>query len=165
MGAELSRRTFLRGRFREPHPLRPPWSGGEKAFGARCDGCGECRWRCPEGILVAGPDGTPAVDFGLGECTFCEACADHCPTGALAGSGGSGAPWSLKAVIGDWCLARKGVVCRVCGEQCEPGALRFRLGRGGTSLPLLDDSACTGCGACVAPCPVRAVTIEPQGQP
>lgn len=164
MGAELSRRTFLRGRFREPRPLRPPWAEEEKLFAARCDGCGECLRQCPEGILVARSDRTPEVDFTRGECTFCGACADHCTRSALARGGDSASAWSLKAVIGEGCLAKKGVVCQACGEQCEPRALRFRMGKGGRSLPHLDDSACTGCGACVAPCPVQAVTIEPQGQ-
>lgn len=164
MGETLSRRTFLRGKWREPLPLRPPGAGEERAFAALCDGCGECLRRCPEGILIARPDGTPEVDFRRGECTFCGACADACTRGALVRADGAAPIWDLKAVVGEGCLARRGVVCRACGEQCEPGALRFRLGRGGAPIPELDTSACTGCGACVAPCPVEAVTIAPQGR-
>jgi len=89
-------------------------------------------------------------------CTFCEECVRVCKTGALLKDGAS-APWSLVAHIGDACLARQKVECRVCREQCDAGAIRFRPTIGGVSIPELDAAVCTGCGACVAPCPAHAI--------
>ena len=41
------------------------------------------------------------------------------------------------------------------------GAIRFRPTLGGVSQPELDRAACTGCSACVAPCPTHAIACRP----
>lgn len=110
-------------------------------------------------MLTKGQGGFPSVDFARGECTFCGACAAACPTGAIAHPS-SRTPWPLVARIGEACLTRQGVICRTCAEQCETGAIRFRLAVGGVALPEFNPSACTGCGACYAPCPVSAITLQ-----
>ena len=69
------------------------------------------------------------------------------------------APWSLTAVIGPACLPRHGVECRSCGDFCDARAIRFAPRIGGSPLPEIDRERCTGCGACVAPCPVTAITM------
>lgn len=67
----------------------------------------------------------------------------------------------VKAEIGSACLSVLGVECRVCGEHCEAGAIRFRpLGRG-RWFPDVALETCTGCGDCAAPCPVGAVAMRP----
>ena len=68
------------------------------------------------------------------------------------------APWSFSIHIADGCLAHQRVECRVCGELCETKVIRFRPTLGGVSCPEVDHAACTGCGACLAPCPVGAIT-------
>ncbi|WP_435538946.1 ferredoxin-type protein NapF [Azospirillum sp. ST 5-10] len=153
------RRALLRGRPRAaPPPLRPPWAA-ETAVQERCTRCGACAAACPEGILAAGDGGFPTVDFRHGECTFCAACADACPAGVFGDR--AAAPWALAATVGPGCLAGHGVVCQSCREICEPGAIAFpRSGRPGR--PVLDTDACTGCGACVAPCPAGAITVAPR---
>ncbi len=60
------------------------------------------------------------------------------------------------ARIGAACVEPRGVVCRRCGEACDPGAIKFRLQRGGAQ-PLLDISTCTGCGDCLPVCPTMAI--------
>lgn len=56
-------------------------------------------------------------------------------------------------------MARGNVVCRTCGDACEAAAIRFRPRLGGAALPEVDGEKCTGCGACVAPCPAAAITL------
>lgn len=118
---------------------------------------------------MRGQDGLPAVRFDRGACDFCAACADVCATGALGPARDAGGamrrPWLASVGIGGKCISAAGVVCRVCAEACETGAIRFADPRG-HGLPRVDISACTGCGACVATCPVQtvSVTVEPIGQ-
>jgi ferredoxin-type protein NapF len=69
--------------------------------------------------------------------------------------------WQHRASIGEACLARRGVECRICGEACGVGAIRFRPRVGGVALPELTDEACTGCGACLGPCPAQAIAMAP----
>ena len=44
-------------------------------------------------------------------------------------------------------------------EACDVGAIRFRLAIGGRAVPTLDNAACSGCGACIAVCPEKAIHI------
>lgn len=155
--AGLARRAFLRA---DPGsrraPLRPPWALPESAFAERCDGCRACVRACPEGILRPGWSGVPHVDFSHGECTFCGACRAACTRGALARAG---EPWAARAEIGGTCLALRGIACGACADACGPGALRLRPRPGGIAAPQVDRDACDGCGACVAPCPERAIRV------
>lgn len=159
----VSRASLLRGQFRaEPGAIRPPWARADaRAFASACDACGRCGPACPEGIIGFDRVGRPVVDFSKGGCSFCGACADRCPTGALTRTEG-GRPWTLVARIGADCLSFGGVECRICGDHCDTAAIRFRpLGRG-RWLPSIEEADCTGCGACVGVCPVKAVTVSPE---
>lgn len=159
----VNRRQFLRGDLQgRRRPNRPPWAVAEPDFLGHCDRCGRCVEACAEGIIKVGSGGYPEMDFLRGECTFCEACAEACPTPALrlSRAGEAGAPWEAVLTIGDTCIAHQGVVCQVCGEQCEVRAIRFQRVVGGGVLPVTEAEACNGCGACVAPCPVGAVTVR-----
>lgn len=157
---QSSRRTFLRGRTRPANPpLRPPWAVAEESFEQRCTRCGECVPACPTHIVRGGDGGFPVADFSLGECSFCAACVTACAPAALQRVPGQ-APWHVLARIGGGCIAQDGVECRVCGECCDAGAIRFRPRAGGVALPELDAGACSGCGACISTCPTQAISME-----
>jgi ferredoxin-type protein NapF len=159
MSDPSSRRNFLRGRVATHRAQpRPPWALAEAAFTERCTRCGDCARACPTRIVRQGDGGYPTVDFSAGECTFCGECAARCQPGALLRKEGAPA-WTLRATIGDGCLAKRFVECRVCGEMCDAGAIRFRPQLGGIAQPELDTTACNGCGACVASCPTGAIAV------
>ena len=157
----ISRVQFLQGDFSgKSSTLRPPWAVEESRFIELCTGCGECIGHCPTAILCKGRGGYPVVDFRAGECEFCTQCVIHCPTGALHPQHNQGAPWRLKAVVGDDCLALHNVVCRTCAEFCEARAIEFRFSVGRVPQPALTLSHCNGCGACYAPCPANAISFK-----
>lgn len=133
-----------------------PWIADTQNFLNSCSQCGDCIAACPEKIIVRGDGGYPNIDFNLGECTFCGKCAESCKEPIFLPS--SASPWHKKARINDSCLAVAQVHCRSCAESCEAQALTFELAFNAT--PQIDSDLCTGCGACVAPCPTQAIVIE-----
>lgn len=157
---DLSRRGFFRGRPRPRAEIRPPWALQEEAFIDHCTRCNDCTKACPQHILVIGDGGYPTVDFSHGECTFCGDCVAKCQPRALSRLTPEQAAWGYKARIGEDCLPKQGVECRVCGDFCDARAIRFPPRLGGSPLPEIDPEKCTGCGACAAPCPVSAISIR-----
>lgn len=154
-----SRRGFFRGRVRPQAALRPPWALLEDAFVDRCTRCNDCLKACPESIIVSGDGGFPTIDFSRGECTFCTQCVTVCHPLALKQTDGL-PPWQIKALIGPSCLPERGVECRVCDDYCGANAIRFSPRLGSCPLPEIEAERCTGCGACIAPCPTSAITIK-----
>jgi len=156
----LNRRQFLNfGRHKETEIIRPPWAGNEEFFQHACTRCGDCIAACTENILVReGLNGFPRVDFQRGVCTFCADCVQACPTMALNRS--SPEAWTIKAHIGDACLAQQQVICTTCSEQCEAEAIHFSPLVGAIAQPEINTNVCTGCGACAAPCPSQAIEVK-----
>lgn len=151
-------RRALFARFRGgPEQFRPPWSRSEMDFQDACTLCGECLSACPTGVLTKGHAGYPIVDFSKAACTFCGRCADACKE--LCFFARDTEPWGLTAVISGHCVETKGVVCRACEESCQTNAISFKPKLGGAT-PVIDIGNCTGCGACVRPCPVKAISMN-----
>ena len=158
MAAAASKRLLF-SRFRGGRPQnRPPWSIPEPSFSDACGLCGLCMRACPQKLLVAGVAGYPIAGFEFGPCTFCGACVEACKSGCFTADRGA-RPWRIAASAGPACIEAKGVTCRLCQDVCQPKAIRFRPKLGGGSAILIDPAACTGCGACVAPCPAGAITV------
>ena len=158
---DLSRRRFFGSRLPRVAPFRPPWSVPEAEFVDACSRCDDCVKACPTGLLKRGDGGFPVADFDSAGCSFCGDCAKSCRTGAIAGDTGQ-VPWQFTIRIAEGCLAHQRVECRVCGEMCDARAIRFPLVAGGVPRPEIDAGACSGCGACVAPCPVNAIERVPR---
>ncbi|MFY0661192.1 MAG: ferredoxin-type protein NapF [Shimia sp.] len=150
------RRAFLRGRFQDEETLRPPGALELASFLETCTRCGDCAAECPQAIITADDDGFPKVDISSRGCTFCGACAEACSPEAIQPTH----EWIYRAVVSDRCLSMQGVTCRACEDHCDESAIRFRLMTGGLSAPQIDPETCSGCGACVAPCPSNAITVE-----
>lgn len=161
---DTSRRGFFKSTARSSE-LRPPWLLNPATFTETCTRCNQCVTLCPQDILCAGDGGFPRVDFSQAECTFCGECASDCEAQLFQPAvqikiGNTG--WSHTAEVAQHCLAYSGVMCRSCEDACEPQAIRFPLTLGKVPRPVVDTDACTGCGACVRPCPEDAITMTGQ---
>lgn len=153
-----SRRNFLRGRRTENHPPRPPWALAEFQFVDQCERCDKCAQACEENIIVKGSGGFPEVKFDSGECTFCEACVDVCPSSALDKSHVErGFPHVVS--IEESCFSQKGIVCQTCRDECEARAITLKW-ESAIPVPVIEEDLCTGCGACVSVCPNQSITIK-----
>ena len=162
MAKNINRVQFLRGNFSgNAVVVRPPWSVEESIFTESCSRCSECIKACETGILFSGQGGFPEVNFSKGECTFCQKCTQACKEDVFDSVNTK--PWQHVATINESCLSLKGVVCQVCGEQCETQAIRFVPQAGKISQPVINTDNCNGCGACSQPCPVSAIEFQQIG--
>lgn len=159
-GIDPARRAFLRGgrRNTKPAEIRPPWGLPEPAFSSGCTRCHNCVDACPEQIIVPDTDGVPTLDFHRGECTFCRQCTTSCPE-PLFLDPKRHAAWRHTAQIERTCLGYQGIFCQSCKESCEAGAIHFSLWERRIPAPRIELDVCTGCGACIGVCPVRAITM------
>ncbi|RLV61525.1 ferredoxin-type protein NapF [Parashewanella curva] len=148
------RRLFSR---RKIDANRPPWVKQDIEFTDICSRCDACITACETKIIFRGDGGFPEVDFNKGECTFCEQCVNACKEPIFDIK--QAQPWEIKAQVKDNCLAHNGVWCQSCQDMCEPEAIRFEFRINQAPIPIIDTQACTGCGACVEPCPTNAIKI------
>jgi ferredoxin-type protein NapF len=156
----LSRRNFFQAPLQQVNSIRPPWAVLEQQFIELCTRCDECITVCPEKIIVKGDGGFPEVNFAHSGCELCEDCVDICKVNALDKVSDNAFAWFHKIKMNDKCLPLHGVICRSCSEACDDKAISFQLVAGKVAIPELDLDKCTGCGFCIAICPVDAVVIS-----
>lgn len=159
-----NRRNFLQGKMSSnTEHIRPPWLLGDPPLTERCSHCSDCVTACPESILLLDPDGLPHINFSLGECSFCGECAHACPEQLFDTT--DKPPWDLKAHINEHCLTEQAVICQSCKDSCPNDAISLRLAVGQVPTPVIDTTACTGCGGCIEPCPSQAINLLEPAQP
>ena len=138
--------------------IQPPWSFNKEIFRSLCDGCGHCISACENNILILNKKGYPQVDFSLGSCSFCGACATSCPRKAFIWDP-SRPPWDLHVEINSRCLTKNNVICNTCVEQCDKEAIVIPTIMAKDKSPRVLRDSCNGCGACLKACPVQAIEI------
>lgn len=158
-------------------PVTPPGVTDYKDFLNKCTGCGLCISHCPTGVLRASTTQYgvlrafhPVKNYDEARCAIgCTRCTHLCPTGALK-------PLTkiekretsvgLASVSLSRCISYShDSHCGKCAEACEPKAIKMIdkniPGRG--LAPVVDASACIGCGACQFVCPAtpqKAIVVN-----
>lgn len=157
----MDRRGFLSALFKgtpkgeTPPPLSLPYVADPSLLQKHCLACeAPCLSACEEGIITL-IEGIPRLDISKRGCTFCQACALACPHGVLDPALSPRLEASVKIEVLK-CLAWHGTLCYSCKEACEARAIKFL----GLFHPEIGE-ACTACGACVSPCPVDAIILQP----
>lgn len=140
-------------------PLYPPWAGDRQEFERRCTRCHDCVTACPGDIIRISETGSPVVDFTLGECTFCGDCARQCEAKVLDPTSTHPA-WPYRARVISGCLANEHIMCDSCRDNCPETAIVMRPNIGRPATPFIDDTLCSGCGACVRSCPSGAIRVQ-----
>lgn len=146
-------------------PITPPGSKSMKDFYSRCTACQLCVSVCPNKVLRPSADldrlMQPEMGYENGYCRpECTACSQLCPSGAII----SITPEEktqyhigTASVDRSLCVAERGVKCGNCARHCPVGAISM-VEKDGTSIPVVDETLCIGCGACENLCPSRPVS-------
>ena len=157
-------------------PLTPPGSISAKNLATRCTGCQLCVSECPNNVLRPSTDlmhlMQPTMSYERGYCRpECTRCSDVCPAGAIKplddiekSSVQIGhAVWIRKNCI----PVTDGVACGNCARHCPSGAIEMvpmdADDEQSLKIPVVNEAACIGCGACEYVCPSRpfsAIFVE-----
>jgi RnfABCDGE-type electron transport complex B subunit len=124
-----------------------------------CLGLGDCVEVCPFDA-IAFEDGKIRIDSQ--KCTGCGVCITLCPRNVIALVPrdtkvfvACNSPKPAKEVVA---VCTKGcIVCKLCEKACEQHAIKIE-----DNLPVIDQSRCNGCGACIESC--KRGVLEPLHQ-
>ena len=134
--------------------LRPPYFADESIFFDSCNECdGLCAKVCETNIIFIQEDKTPKLDFSNAGCTYCDKCAEVCPTDALKLENKKNINTKITINILE-CLSWNQVMCFSCKDPCLDDAIDFLA----LFRPSINDS-CTSCGYCIKSCPANAIKI------
>ena len=134
--------------------LRPPYFIDADAFATECRDCdGPCAVLCQEQIIVITQDKTPVLDFSKRGCTYCDACAEACPSDVLRIENRRLIDAGI-VINKDKCLSWQGVMCFSCKDPCMDDAIDFKA----MFMPEINEK-CTRCGFCIGRCPADAIDI------
>ena len=148
-------------------PVLPPGAGSSRAFHLKCAACQLCVVNCPGGCLKPsvrlGSFGQPELDFRAGACiSTCVKCGEVCPEGAiekLASAARRHVHMGRAVWRKDLCIrTTEKTECTACSRKCPVQAIHVVKG-----IPVVDQDACIGCGACEHVCPARpepAIVVE-----
>ena len=157
-------------------PLTPPGSLSFQHFAQHCTGCMLCVSECPNHVLRPSSDlmhlMLPVMSYEVGHCRpECTRCSEVCPAGAIkpidkeekSSTQVGHAVWIKKNCV----PITDGVECGNCARHCPTGAIEMVMldedDEESPTVPVINDAACIGCGACEYVCPSRpfsAIYVE-----
>ena len=157
-------------------PLTPPGSLSFQNFAQHCTGCQLCVSECPNHVLRPSNDlmhlMLPEMSYERGYCRpECTRCSDVCPAGAIKPLDDvekSSVQIGHAVFIKKNCVAvTDEVECGNCARHCPAGAIEMVMldenDEESPTVPVINDAACIGCGACEYVCPARpfsAIYVE-----
>ena len=149
--------SLLSNKKEENTVVRPPYFKNENSFYKECPECIDtpCVTFCEENIIIISSDKTPVLNFKEGGCTYCDECAEACPSDVLELEYKK----KIDAVVEIdvlKCMSWSQTMCFSCKDPCLDDAIEFL----GMFRPSINDSKCTSCGFCINVCPTEAIKIK-----
>ncbi len=169
--------------------LRPPGALAEAEFLAACIRCGRCGDACPNRAIMTftettgravalrpgdGERGTPVLVARRQACMLCNGvpgdyllCTEACPSGALRLTAKTATVIREQVKMGtaevdtNLCYSFNGASCGACVRACPFEGVALRAGL--WERPMVDASACVGCGLCERSCVhyPQAIRVRP----